>query len=338
MEQEQVVSKATPVLVVDDEANVADALWQLLRIHHFEVRQCTSAEAALEILHEEHFDVVISDLHMPGMGGVEFLEQVMLLSPTTRRILITAYDSTLLRERIVGLVHAYLPKPFTLRSFIQVVQHQVGELRKASLRDESNEGNGQSHHLLHKIGARLMDRALRQVELEQRPDAPQNRELSAAAQATYQKLEGLLQELQGELQADILFVADALGQVVAEVGYAQNYEQADLVPMVSAAFASIAELGNMVDGDRDAGSIWHREGQRFDLYMVTISRDFYLAVMLGKRNTMVKPGVAWMALKRAATTIRTQVALVELSQLGERDVERALASAIVNDLDSLFTA
>lgn len=328
------MSKATPVLVVDDEANVADALWQLLRIHHYEVRQCTTAEAALELLGQEHFDVVISDLHMPGMGGVEFLEQVALFSPTTRRILITAYDSTLLRERIVGLVHAYLPKPFTLRSFIQVVQHQVSELRQEALREADK---GQSHHLLHKIGARLMDRALRQVELEQRPTPQKRAEVSEAAQETYRRLEGFLQELQTELQADILFVADALGQVVAEVGYAQNYEQADLVPMVSAAFASIAELGNMVDGDRDAGSIWHREGQRFDLFMVTISRDFYLAVMLGKRNTMVKPGVAWMALKRAAGTIRAQVALEQLADLGERDVERALASAIVNDLDSLFT-
>lgn len=328
------MSKATPILVVDDEANVAEALWQLLRIHHFEVRQCTSAEAALEAMGQEHFDVVISDLHMPGMGGVEFLEQVSLFSPTTRRILITAYDSTLLRERIVGLVHAYLPKPFTLRSFIQVVQHQVSELRQEALREE---GNGQSHHLLHKIGARLMDRALRQVEIEQRPSAPKKAEDNEAAQATYRVLEGLLQTLQMELQADIMFVADALGQVVAEVGYAQNYEQADLVPMVSAAFASIAELGNMVDGDPEAGSIWHREGQRFDLFMVTVSRDFYLAVMIGKRSTMVKPGVAWMALKRAAATIRAQVALEQLAQLGERDVERALASAIVNDLDSLFT-
>lgn len=328
------MSKATPILVVDDEANVAEALWQLLRIHHFEVRQCTSAEAALEVMGEEHFDVVISDLHMPGIGGVEFLEQVALFSPTTRRILITAYDSTLLRERIVGLVHAYLPKPFTLRSFIQVVQHQVSELRQEELREE---GNGQSHHLLHKIGARLMDRALRQVEMEQRPGAPKKAEDTEAAQATYKVLEGLLQTLQVELQSDIMFVADALGQVVAEVGYAQNYEQADLVPMVSAAFASIAELGNMVDGDPEAGSIWHREGQRFDLFMVTVSRDFYLAVMIGKRSTMVKPGVAWMALKRAAATIRAQVALEQLAQLGEQDVERALASAIVNDLDSLFT-
>lgn len=328
------MSKATQILVVDDEANVAEALWQLLRIHHFEVRQCTSAEAALEAMGQDHFDVVISDLHMPGMGGVEFLEQVSLFSPTTRRILITAYDSTLLRERIVGLVHAYLPKPFTLRSFIQVVQHQVSELRQEELRED---GKGQSHHLLHKIGARLMDRALRQVELDQRPDAPTKPEDNEAAQATYKVLEGLLQTLQVELQSDIMFVADALGQVVAEVGYAQNYEQADLVPMVSAAFASIAELGNMVDGDPEAGSIWHREGQRFDLFMVTVSRDFYLAVMIGKRSTMVKPGVAWMALKRAAAMIRAQVALEQLAQLGERDVERALASAIVNDLDSLFT-
>lgn len=328
------MSQPIRVLVIDDEQNVADALWHLLRMHQYEVQPFTSAIQALEAMKTQSFDVVISDLQMPDMDGLVFLTRVAEVYPGVRRMLITAYDSTLLREQIVGLVHAYLPKPFTLRSFIQVVEHQVGELRQEALRQE---GDWQSQRLLHKIGARLMDRALRQAGLASLPTTRSSHAASPQVHETYAALERILHNLQADVQADIVLLADTLGQTIVEVGYSQHDEQAGLVPLISATFASITELGNLVDGQAEAGTFWYRAGERFDLYMVNINRDCYLAVLIGKSTVGVKPGVAWMRLKRAVGEIRTRIEMGDLVSTGEQEVEPSLASAIVNHLDSLFT-
>lgn len=78
------------VLFVDDEPDFLAAITRNLRSSHFEVVTATSGVAALEILRNTApFAVLVSDLRMPGMGGVELLRQARLISPDTSRVLFT---------------------------------------------------------------------------------------------------------------------------------------------------------------------------------------------------------------------------------------------------------
>ena len=74
------------ILLVDDEKSVLAALSRALFDEPLEIVTATSAEAALQIMDNELFKVVISDEHMLGMQGSEFLEQVKQLYPETVRI------------------------------------------------------------------------------------------------------------------------------------------------------------------------------------------------------------------------------------------------------------
>jgi CheY-like chemotaxis protein len=321
------------ILVVDDESNVAEALWQSLRIHEYEVQHCTSGEDALQFISQQHFDLIISDLRMPGIDGLELLERVGKISPKTRKVLITAYDSSDVRADLKEIVDAYLPKPFRLRNFIKLVQDQIGAIPREEKANESVKKPRQTYsRLLHKIGARRVEEVLLQTLPSDLSITDQNDK----EDDLFKSLEGLTQKLQQELRASIIFVADVLGQIIAEVGYADSEDLAELVPLISATFASVFELGHMLDGDEEAPCLWHREGQTFDIYTVNIGQHFFLVALMDKEHSSMRTGMVWLAIKRAVQEIHQQIDLVELANSTNNHVDTTLASAIVDDIDRLF--
>ena len=78
------------VLVVDDEEIVLVALRETLRREGYQVVTAASPLAALELVKQEVFAVIISDHQMPGMTGLDFLSQAKSIQPDATRILITA--------------------------------------------------------------------------------------------------------------------------------------------------------------------------------------------------------------------------------------------------------
>ncbi|HET92088.1 MAG TPA: response regulator [Chloroflexi bacterium] len=118
------------ILIVEDSLGVARALNQALSLtqgggYHVEVSE--SGEAALERLRDTPFDLLISDLRLPGISGLELCEQACQIRPQMRRVLITAFGSPQVEERARQLTDAYLPKPFRLHEIIRIVQRILGE-------------------------------------------------------------------------------------------------------------------------------------------------------------------------------------------------------------------
>src|SRR5690349_11742553 len=81
------------VLVVDDEQETCDLLKMSLEREGFAVTTCTSAEAALELVGSVDFDVVLTDLSMPEMGGLELCERVLGTRPNVPVVVITGQGS-----------------------------------------------------------------------------------------------------------------------------------------------------------------------------------------------------------------------------------------------------
>lgn len=101
------------VLFVDDEANVILAITRQLR-KKFEVHTGLGGDAGLQVLEEEGpFAVVISDMRMPGMDGIRFLEKVMTRSPDTVRLMLTGNDdqATAVRAINSGCIFSFHTKP-----------------------------------------------------------------------------------------------------------------------------------------------------------------------------------------------------------------------------------
>jgi two-component system response regulator PilR (NtrC family) len=134
------------ILVVDDETSMQEFLQILLSRDGHETVTCGSATEALVALESDDWDLVISDVRMPGMSGLELLDQVRQLSPETTVILITAHGTT--ESAVEAMKHGaydYLTKPCSVDEIRLVVgkalekrdlSHENQRLRR-QLREQS---------------------------------------------------------------------------------------------------------------------------------------------------------------------------------------------------------
>ncbi|HEC34853.1 MAG TPA: response regulator [Chloroflexi bacterium] len=116
------------VLIVDDEKRVAFLLEETLKAlgKGLAVVSVGSAEEALKQMARRSFDLVVTDLRMPGIDGLELMQRVMDTHPQTRTILITAYGSEEVEAEVRRLQPAcYLTKPFSVAEFTQAVEQAL---------------------------------------------------------------------------------------------------------------------------------------------------------------------------------------------------------------------
>jgi CheY-like chemotaxis protein len=105
------------VLVVDDEAGYCALISRILRPYGFKITTCQESAVAVDLLMKEHFDLLVTDLHMPGMTGYDLTELAGRLTTTPKILVITA-QKALLEEAPKRLRHVQcLLKPFTLQDF-----------------------------------------------------------------------------------------------------------------------------------------------------------------------------------------------------------------------------
>ena len=108
------------VLLVDDEEEFVSALSERLMLRGIEVDSALNGEEALARLVEKEFEVVILDVMMPGLGGLEVLRQINSTHPDTQVILLTGHGST--REGIEGMrlgAFDYLIKPVDIEEMLE---------------------------------------------------------------------------------------------------------------------------------------------------------------------------------------------------------------------------
>ncbi len=118
------VSTTGIILFVDDEPSILSALRRLFRAKGFQVRVAEGGLAGLALLEGETVDLVISDMRMPEMDGVSFLEQVRTRWPDTMRLLLTGYaDITSIMGAINrGEIYRYIAKPWDDNDIILIVR------------------------------------------------------------------------------------------------------------------------------------------------------------------------------------------------------------------------
>lgn len=115
--------KKLKILLVDDEAEFANTLAERLRLRGITAEVATDGETALQVVKRDLPHAVVLDLKMPGMGGLEVLEQVREIDKSIRVILLTGHGST--REGIEGMrlgAFDYLMKPVDIDELISRLQ------------------------------------------------------------------------------------------------------------------------------------------------------------------------------------------------------------------------
>ena len=125
------------VLVVDDEPNICDLLEELLARQDYVIETCLNGQEAMAKIKSSGYDMVISDLKMPGINGIELIRAVKAESPDTATVLVTGFATV---ETAVEALRFgaddYVTKPFNIEELRKVVSRGL-ETRR--LRQQNNE-------------------------------------------------------------------------------------------------------------------------------------------------------------------------------------------------------
>jgi CheY-like chemotaxis protein/glycine cleavage system H lipoate-binding protein len=118
------------VLVVDDEEDICSGLKKLLSRRDLDVDTAPSASDALDKLAKSRYDVVITDMMMPRITGMQLLEKIKASSPEIAVIMITGYATVRTAVQAIKLgAFDYIPKPFTTHEIVSVTMRALERVR-----------------------------------------------------------------------------------------------------------------------------------------------------------------------------------------------------------------
>ena len=151
------------ILVVDDEEDLRNIISQVLSDDGYEVTTAASGEAALEIFKDAPFPIVMTDVFMQEMTGIDLLHEIKALNPDTQVVIMTSNAS--LESATAALrsgAYDYVTKPFEDLDAISAVVNRAAEKVELILQKETMvDGLKQNTHELEELNAQLKNLAIR---------------------------------------------------------------------------------------------------------------------------------------------------------------------------------
>ena len=120
------------ILAVDDDGLVRRSLEILLREAGFDPTVASSGQEALGFLVQRHFDLLITDIRMPGMDGLQVIQAVRQYCHEMKKqpipeIVLTAYNDEQVKQSVTRMgVREFLLKPFKIDEFLKVLERNLG--------------------------------------------------------------------------------------------------------------------------------------------------------------------------------------------------------------------
>ena len=260
------------ILVVDDSPQISKALSDLLGASGYVVRAAPSGERALQILESAKFDLIITDLKMTGMTGIDLAKKVQEKVPGLPVIILTGFgdmDSVISALRLG--VADYLKKPFSIDEVLAVVEREIVRSK-----------------------GRPAPSATTAARADEKPPR-----LYIFAQRDLEQIEAVLSRLRAQATAESAMLVEQAGYVIAAKGLSSSGEVEPLSNLIASSRSSSASLASLL-GEVQDFSTSDMEGQRVSVYTTSLGRALYLAVIVPKGT---KQGLVWLYAKEAAVEI-----------------------------------
>lgn len=224
------------ILIVDDEPNVAFFLSRSLEHSNlaYQTTVTHSGEEAIRLLQasDPPFDLLIADLRLPGISGLELIRQTRVLSPATRTILITAYGSERVKARARQLgANRYITKPFDIERFLSAVQEALSpSSEERELAEEQRLRDLAVSWIFHKLRVPLtFVTSYADILAEQAGDEQTGK--------ITQEIRRYSQEMRGAIDDFTLLGEWTIGQMP---GYRQKVELSQLIETIVAQLSALA--------------------------------------------------------------------------------------------------
>jgi len=122
------------ILIADDEIELINSMAFTLKRKGFEISKATNGLSAFEQISEtcknnNPFDLIITDIQMPGLSGIELIKKIREAKITTPILVITGFESSKLKKNILQIgCSNYLEKPFNLNDFTERISILIGDI------------------------------------------------------------------------------------------------------------------------------------------------------------------------------------------------------------------
>ncbi len=259
------------ILVVDDSPQISKALSDLLSASGYLVRTAPSAERALQILESATFDLILTDLKMTGMTGIDLARQVLQKTPGLPVVILTGFgdmDSVINALRLG--VADYLKKPFAIDEVMSVVEREIAK-----------------------------SKARQAVPAESKAPAEKPPRLYIFGQRDLEQIEAVLSRLRAQATAESAMLVEQAGYVIAAKGMSTSVDVEPLSNLIASSRSTSASLASLL-GEVQDFSTSYMEGQRVSVYTTSLGRGLYLAVIVPKGT---KQGLVWLYAKEAAVEV-----------------------------------
>lgn len=273
------------ILVVDDHFEMLEFLRSMLELSNrdHQVLGVPSAEEGFLELRRTPFDLVITDVRLPGMSGFELVRQIKALRPDLPIIMITAYSSSQGKKEASDLgVYRYFEKPLDAQSLLAAVH------------------------------TALYGKVVAPIAGEEVPDP----EGIAVDVSITDEARGRLQTLRSDTGAAQIALATAAGDVVFTVGETRESDVGRLARIVSRTVENSLLLAQELSSP-DPVMIHYQAGDQVDLYSANISRDFFLMMLFDVGPRRGRIGTVWIFAQRAITDLKDLLQAEEVSAADE---------------------
>ncbi|MDX1688784.1 MAG: response regulator [Candidatus Promineifilaceae bacterium] len=273
------------ILVVDDHFEMLEFLRSMLELSNrdHQVLGVPSAEEGFLELRRTPFDLVITDVRLPGMSGFELVRQIQALRPELPIIMITAYSSPQGKQEAAELgVYRYFEKPLDAEALLAAVHTALyGDVETP-------------------------------VAGEELP-APDE---TAVDVAVTDEARSRLQTLRSDTGAAQIVLAAATGDVIFTVGEPRESDVGRLARIVSRNVENSLLLARELSSP-DPVMIHYQAGDEVDLYSANIGRNFFLMMLFDVGPRRGRIGTVWIFAQRAIKDLK------ELLQAEEGDAVAA---------------
>ena len=127
------MDQTTKILLVDDEENCLRSLKDVLELEHLDCTTTSSGLKALELFAHDDYNIVITDVRMPGVSGIDILKQIKRARPETFVIMVTGFGS--INDAVASIkmgAYQYILKPVIMDDLLNLIKEVSGQIKRAA--------------------------------------------------------------------------------------------------------------------------------------------------------------------------------------------------------------
>lgn len=265
------MSTTKKILFVDDNFETIDFFRSMLDLmdNRFIVTSAPSAEEAWLEYGQKEFDLLITDLRLPGMSGIELIKRVHQKRPGFPAILISGYERDQVKAELEEVeITAYLEKPYEATELLKLMQ--VTMFGEAADRKKKGENGG----------------------TETAPAEPAEIKVDLSGDA-----KDALSSLSFYTGGDQVLLGLLNGQIIHQLVPSTRFNLAEVGPWMG----HIIDAGNRIGQQIGSGppqSIYHLEVDNHIIFVTGVGQRYFVALFLDNRSERGRLGVLWVAMQR----------------------------------------